>query len=69
MPYKISGSINDSARIIVIEEDTWAIESNELNSPTSFEALNLASGTKLVVGRTDDGEVLAYGNTESIYYT
>jgi len=68
MPYKISGSINDSARIIVIEESGWSVESNELNSPTSYEADTLASGTKLVIARANSGEVLAAGNIDSVYY-
>jgi len=69
MPYKISGSINDSARIIVIEESGWTIESNELNSPTSYEADTLASGKKLVIARANSGEILASGDVDSIYYT
>jgi len=68
MPYKITGTLNDSARIIVIEEDSWTIESNDVSAPTSYEALSLASGTKLVVARANSGEVLAYGAAPSVYY-
>ena len=68
MPYKISGTINDSARIIIIKEDDWSVESNTEESPSSFEVVTIASGSKLIVGVRSDGETLSFGNvTPSLY--
>ena len=67
MSYTIYGDINDSARVLIINEGDWTIESNELYSPPYFEAQSLVSGTKTVIGRTNSGEVLAYGAIEPIF--
>ena len=69
MAYKISGTVNDSARIIVINEADWSVESYDVNAPTSFEALSLSSGTKTVIARANSGEVLAVGDVSSVYYS
>ena len=62
MPYKISGTLSDAARIIVIKEGDWSIESNTVVSGTSYEIDSLVSGKKLVCGRKSDGETLVFGN-------
>jgi len=67
-PYKISGTLSDDARVIVIEESGWTIESNSSESSGSYEAGTLVSGTKFVVSRKADGEVLVYGAVEATYY-
>jgi hypothetical protein len=46
MPYKISGSLSDDARIIVIKESDWSIESNTSESSGSYELAGLISGKK-----------------------
>jgi len=63
MPYKISGTKSETARVIVLKESDWSIESNTVISGSgAYEVDTLASGTKLVFGRKDNGEVVGYGN-------
>jgi len=62
MPYKISGTLSDAARIIVIKESDWSIESNTEKPTGAYEILELESGAKLVCARKSDGESLGYGN-------
>ena len=69
MPYKISGTIGSDARIIIIKESDWSVESNTDESSGSFAVENLDSGKKTVIARKSDGEVLAYGNISSEEYT
>ena len=58
----MSGVLNDSARVIVINESDWSVEHNEVFSTGSYE-IGTTSGTKLMVGRREtDGEIVAYGN-------
>jgi len=68
MPYKISGTLSDAARIIVVKESDWSVESNTTKSAGSYEATGLVSGAKLVVGRKSDGETSSYGNITATAY-
>lgn len=68
MPYKISGSLSDASRIIIIKESDWSIESNTTESVGSYEINELVSGNKLVAARKSDGESLGYGSVTPEYY-
>ena len=68
MPYKISGEISDSVRILVIDETTWTVEDDGLHSAGSYSIIT-ASGLKLVAARKSDGEGFAYGAVAAEYYT
>jgi len=69
MPYKISGTKSETARIIVMKESDWSIESNTVISGSgSYEIEELIIGDKSVIARTVDGEVIGYGNTTSVFY-
>jgi len=68
MPYKISGT-TEAARIIIIEESGYTIESNTNESSGAYEVDALDSSDKLVVARKSDGEVSVYGNVTPIEYT
>ncbi len=69
MAYKISGSKSDLARVIILKESDWSIESNTIISGSgSYEIDSVTSGTKSIIARNDDGYVLGYGNVESVYY-
>lgn len=63
---KVSGTLNDGARILVIEESGWTLESNSVETPASFEITGLASGDKLIIARSNDGEIAAYGGVEAV---
>jgi len=67
MPYKISGT-TEAARIIVVEENGYTIESNTNESSGAYEIDGLDSANKLVLARKSDGEVLVYGNVSGVEY-
>ena len=69
MPYKISGTLSDAARIIVIKESDWSIESNTEESVGAYEVDSLETGAKFILGRKSDGESVGYGNVTPIEYT
>jgi len=70
MGYKISGSKSHAARVIVLKESDWSIESNTVVSGSGdYEIENLVSGTKTVIARNSDGWVKGYGNVEAISFT
>ena len=62
MSYKISGTLNESARILVLNESDWSIESNVEKSAGDYEIENLVSGTKTIVAIDGSGEIVCYGN-------
>jgi len=68
MAYKISGTLNESARILVLKESDWSIESNVEKSAGDYEVDNLVSGTKTVVAIDGAGEVVGYGSVSPEYY-
>ncbi|RLI63485.1 MAG: hypothetical protein DRO67_05660 [Candidatus Asgardarchaeum californiense] len=68
MPYKISGTLSDAARIIVLKESDWSIESNTEESNSAYTVEDLAVGKKFTIARKSDGEVVAYGDVDSVYY-
>lgn len=69
MGYKISGTLSAAARIIIIKESDWSIESNT-NESGSYDVTGLDSGLKLVIARkTADGEALAKGNITAAIYS
>jgi hypothetical protein len=69
MPYKILGSKSETARIIILKESDWSIESNTIISGSgSYEVENLVSGTKTVLSRNTDGWLKGYGSVSPEYY-
>ncbi len=69
MPYKISGTKNATARIIIFKESDWSIESNTIVSGTgAYEIGGVVSGTKTIIAETTAGELLGYGDVDSIKY-
>lgn len=69
MPYKISGSLSESTRIIIINNYDWSIESNTVVSESSFLIDSMTSGTKTVIGLDNNYKVIGYGNIDPIYYS
>ena len=70
MPYKISGTKSETARIMILKESDWSIESNTVVSGSgAYEVLSLIDGTKMVVAESNEGEVLGYGSVTPISYT
>lgn len=60
MPYKISGELSEDARIIVINESDWSIDSNTQESLGTFE-ITVSEGQKTIIGRTNNGLTKGYG--------
>ena len=57
----ISGNLSSDARVIIINESDWSLESNTTETAGSYE-ISVSDGQKLVVARKSDGELLAYGS-------
>lgn len=69
MPYKISGSKSETARIIVLKESDWSIESNTVISGSGdYEIEDLESGNKLTFARSEDGWIEGFGNVSAEEY-
>jgi len=69
MPYKISGTLSEDARIIILKELDWSIEHNAvISGARTYEVDSLVSGTKSIIARNEFGEVSGYGNVSPIYY-
>ena len=63
---KISGNLSNDARIIVVNESNWLLESYSTHSTGNFDILNLAAGQKTVIGRTTNGECAGYGDVTPV---
>ena len=69
MPYKISGTKNETARIIVLKESDWSIESNTVVSGSGeYEITGMTIGKKSVMSMNDSGQFFGYGYVDSYSY-
>lgn len=68
MPYKISGTLNKNARIIVLKESDWSIESNSEETYGDYSIESLVTGDKTVIGITSVGDVRVFGAVVSEEY-
>ena len=69
MPYKISGTTSETARVIIIKESDWSIESNTVISGSgAYEVEDLEEGKKMVFARANNGGFKGFGNVSSIFY-
>lgn len=66
MSYKISGITNENSRIIVIDQNTWAVETNQSGVLGSFELDGISEGQKIVVSRNNLGSIDAFGNVNPV---
>jgi len=61
--YKVSGSLSDNARILVLKESGWSLVANNEETAPNYEITGLATTDKVLVAAVkDDGEIKAYGN-------
>ena len=69
MAYKILGTKNEAARVIIFKESDWSIESNTVVAGSgAYEIDSLETESKLIVAESGDGELLGYGNVTPIEY-
>jgi len=68
MGYKISGTLTENSRVMIVNEADWSIESNTQETPSSFEVTTLTSGNKIVLARTSEGEITGFGSVAPIYF-
>ena len=55
MPYKISGTKNETARVMVIKETDWSMESNTVISGSgAYEVTGLDSSNKIIVVESNE---------------
>jgi len=63
---KISGNLSESARIIVVDESVWSVESNTQKPTGQFEITGLNSNKKMIIARAGSGKCLGYGNVTPV---
>lgn len=57
MSYKLSGTINEDARLIVISENNWTVENSDTYTKGEFNIIGLSDGDKLVLARNNTGKI------------
>jgi hypothetical protein len=62
----ISGNLSNDARLIIVNESDWTVESNTEESSGAFEIGSLADGKKTILSRNNSGECVGYGDVTSI---
>ena len=60
--YKLTGWLEEPARILIFKETDWSIEKTEALPRGEFVLGSLSAGAKMVAGRNAIGEVEVYGN-------
>lgn len=69
MAYKITGWLENPARILIFKESDWSLETSASIDPGNFEIASLSAGTKMIAGRrASDGKVEVYGNITPLEY-
>jgi hypothetical protein len=69
MAYKITGWLEEAARILVFKESDWSLETTTSIGEGEFEISSLTAGTKMIAGRrVSDGKVEVYGNIIPLEY-
>jgi hypothetical protein len=63
---KISGILSNAARVIIIKESDWSVESNTNKASGAFEVNSLSLGAKTVISRSVQGECLGFGNVTAV---
>jgi len=61
MPYKISGNLNEDAKIIVVKENDWSVETTSDKVAGAYE-ITVDAGDKLVLARKSNGQSASYGD-------
>jgi hypothetical protein len=67
--YTIEGTLSEDARVLIIDESDWSLESNTEESSGDYIIEGLNSNSKTVVARHSTGEALVYGNITPIETT
>ena len=68
MPYKISGNIDDAARILVLDQTSWGLEQNVAKSAGSYTIIT-TSGVKIVIAASDSKGVISYKDVLPVFYS
>lgn len=66
MPYKISGNLGDDAKVIVVKESDWSVDTTSDEVAGNYE-ISVSSGEKLITARKSSGHSVSYGNISPIY--
>ena len=67
--YKLTGWLEEAARILVFKESDWSLEKTEALPEGNFVIGNLSTGAKMVAGRNAEGKVEVYGYIDPIIQT
>lgn len=68
MGYKITGWLEEPARVLVFKETDWSIEVNTSIDRGDFSISGLSAGKKMVAGRNSTGKVEVYGDITPLEY-
>jgi len=69
MPYKISGTKSETARVIIVKESDWSIESNTVVSGSgAYSIEDLETSSKLALARNDFGKIVGFGGITPEFY-
>lgn len=60
--YALSGELSHETRIIILNENNWAIVENDLISESSYQYIFTTDDPLMIVGRKSTGQLLGYGN-------
>jgi hypothetical protein len=63
---KISGTLSNDARVLIVKESDWTLESNTEKSTGAFSVTGLSAGAKMLIARKSDGEAVGYGNVTAV---
>lgn len=64
---KISGyAVEPAAKVLIIREDTWAVEATLDDQLGNYEFTGLAEGKKSIVAVSSTGEVVGFGNVDAV---
>lgn len=63
--HKVGGTANDSAKLLIIDQDTWKLETMDI-APGSYDCGATTSGNKIIAAVRSDGEVVSYGNVNHV---
>ena len=65
---KVSGEIDvtGNVQLIVVDEATWTTEYSGSKGDGAYEVTGLTAGTKTVLARTSEGQVVGFGSIAAV---
>jgi hypothetical protein len=64
--HSIAGNFNDGGQILIVDENNWEVRVASDSFSTGNYEMDTASGTQMVIARNVHGEIIGYGNVNSV---